>query len=128
MNKQIILTASVFGLIAVVLGAFGAHGLKDRLNPTDLDVWKTGVSYQFYHVLALLFLASSLQLNVDYSRYSFYCFVTGIIFFSGSLYLLSTRSLTGWSRLSVLGPVTPIGGLFFLLGWLFLFLAAFKGR
>lgn len=125
MNKQIIITAAVFGILAVVLGAFGAHGLRDKVSDADLENWKTAVNYQFYHTLALLFLASFTSLNKSMANASFICFSLGILLFSGSLYLLATRSLTGFPS-KVLGPITPIGGLFFIGGWVFLLIAALK--
>ncbi|MXV15928.1 DUF423 domain-containing protein [Hufsiella ginkgonis] len=129
MKQSFVITACVFGLIAVVLGAFGAHGLKDKLAADQLENWKTGVSYQFYHTLAILFLASlSGDMDKGWVNYSFICFVVGILFFSGSLYLLSTRSLTGITATRILGPVTPVGGLAFVLGWAFLLVSALKGK
>lgn len=125
MNKQIIVTAAIFGVIAVVLGAFGAHGLRDKVSAGDLENWKTAVSYQFYHTLALLFLSTLTSQSKGMTNASFLCFVLGILLFSGSLYLLSTRSLTGISS-KVLGPITPLGGLFFIMGWIFMLIAALK--
>ncbi|MDF3076660.1 MAG: hypothetical protein K0S09_549 [Sphingobacteriaceae bacterium] len=125
MNRQIVVTAAVFGIIAVILGAFGAHGLKDKISLGDLENWKTAVSYQFYHTLALLFLANYAFSSRGMANASFYCFVLGILLFSGSLYLLATRSITGFSG-KILGPITPLGGLFFILGWIFLLVAAVK--
>jgi len=124
MNKRILLTASVFGLLAVILGAFGAHGLKASLTDAQLETWKTGVDYQFYHTLALLFL-SLFPLGNKSAKTAFYAFSIGIILFSGSIYLLSTRSITGihWP---FLGPITPIGGMFFIAGWISLLISAFK--
>lgn len=124
MNKRILFTASVFGLLAVILGAFGAHGLKASLTDTQLETWKTGVDYQFYHSLALLFL-SLIPAGNKFAKTAFYAFTIGIIFFSGSIYLLSTRSITG-IQWPFLGPITPIGGLFFIIGWISLLISAFK--
>jgi uncharacterized membrane protein YgdD (TMEM256/DUF423 family) len=128
MNKRIILTASLFGLSAVFLGAFGAHGLKGKLSDSDMEIWKTAVNYQFYHTLALLFLSSFLRLRSSLINIASYSFTFGILFFSGSLYLLSARSITGlnWDRF--LGPLTPLGGVLFILGWICLFLVALKNK
>lgn len=126
MNKQIVITASVSGMLAVIAGAFGAHSLKALLTAQDLDVWKTAVQYQFYHTLAMLLLAvlgRDKQLNV---KAAFYFFLSGIILFSGSLYLLSCRNALGWGLPAAVGIVTPIGGLLFILGWIFLFINALK--
>ncbi len=128
MNKRIILTAAVFGLTAVGLGAFGAHGLEDKISDDQLETWETAVDYQFYHTLALLFLSTFSRAKNDFIRVSFISFVTGILLFSGSLYLLSTYSLTGFLKPAILGPVTPIGGLLFIVGWAGLFVATMKNK
>ena len=128
MNKQIIITASVFGMLAVIAGAFGAHALKARLSVQDLQVWHTAVEYQFYHVFAMLFLAVLSQYRTKFITATYYLFTFGIVFFSGSLYLLSCRELIGVSWLVVMGPITPIGGLLFIVGWLMLALAAFRDK
>jgi|SRR5690606_339144 len=128
MNKRIILTAAFFGFTAVVLGAFGAHGLEDKISDHHLDTWETAVDYQFYHTLALLFLSTFSRAKNYLIRLSFISFTAGILLFSGSLYLLSTYSLTGFISPSILGPVTPIGGLCFLVGWVGLFVATVKNK
>lgn len=127
MNRKIIITAAVFGILAVILGAFGAHGLKSRISAMDLDNWKTAVSYHFYHTLALLFLSTVAKYRDGLVNTAYYAFVAGILCFSGSIYLLSTRTITGLS-VSFLGPVTPIGGLLFIVGWGSLLLAAIKNK
>jgi len=127
MDKQIIITASVFGMVAVVAGAFGAHALRGVLAPEQIQTWQTAVQYQFYHVLALLFLAAFAGTSGNsYTHAAFYLFSFGIIFFSGSLYLLSCRYAFNWNWAKFLGPVTPVGGLLFIAGWVMLLLAALK--
>jgi uncharacterized membrane protein YgdD (TMEM256/DUF423 family) len=128
MNKQIIITASVFGMLAVITGAFGAHGLKALLPASQLEVWHTAVQYNFYHVFALLFLSTFARFKNKLIAASYYFFTFGIICFSGSLYLLSCRSILGWDWLIAFGPITPLGGLLFILGWLTLALAAFRNK
>ncbi|MEO3406923.1 DUF423 domain-containing protein [Mucilaginibacter sp. CAU 1740] len=129
MNKQIIITASFFGMLAVITGAFGAHGLKAVLTDKQLEVWHTAVQYNFYHVFALLFLAAFAgKRDGGLISAAHYLFTFGIILFSGSLYLLSCRDVLGWSWLNVMGPITPIGGLLFILGWLMLGLAAIRTK
>jgi uncharacterized membrane protein YgdD (TMEM256/DUF423 family) len=128
MNKQIIITASIFGLLAVIAGAFGAHGLKAHLTPQQLDVWHTAVQYQFYHVFALLFLSTFARFKNSLITASYYLFTFGIIFFSGSLYLLACADVLKWDWLNIMGPITPIGGLFFIIGWITLALAAFRNK
>ncbi|RYE24442.1 MAG: DUF423 domain-containing protein [Sphingobacteriaceae bacterium] len=126
MNKQIILTAAILGALAVITGAFGAHALKSKLEQNQLEVWHTAVQYQFYHVLALLFLSTLNPLNNNLLEWSYYLFSFGIVLFSGSLYLLSTREILGWSWLRFMGPITPLGGLFFIAGWITLGLGVLK--
>lgn len=128
MNKRIILTASFFGVLAVILGAFGAHGLEGKVNDYQLETWKTANQYHFYHTLALLFLSTFSRAKNPSIRVSFIAFSIGIILFSGSLYVLSTRDLLGIESTGVLGPITPLGGLFFITGWIGLFWAAVKHR
>jgi uncharacterized membrane protein YgdD (TMEM256/DUF423 family) len=126
MNKQIIITAAILGALAVVSGAFGAHGLKNHIAPPQLEVWQTAVQYQFYHVLALLFLCTFTQFDTKSANIIYYLFTVGIIFFSGSLYLLACRNLLGWSWIRFAGPITPIGGLLFICGWVMLAITAYK--
>lgn len=128
MNKPIIIVASVFGILAVILGAFGSHGLKSLLDPAGIEVWKTAVSYQFYHTFALLFLALVPASEIKNVKLTAWFFVLGILFFSGSLYLISLKDILGISQLSILGPITPLGGLCFILGWFSLLYAAFKNK
>lgn len=127
MNKRIILSATIFGLIAVILGAFGAHGLKEKVSNENLENWKTAVDYQFYHTLALLFLATFSRARNNLINISYLSFSIGIFLFCGSLYLLSTREITSLST-TILGPITPIGGLFFIVGWISLFLATIRHK
>ncbi len=127
MNKRIIITASIFGLSAVILGAFGAHSLKNHLNASNLEIWKTAVDYQFYHTLALLFLSTFSRVKSRLINLASWSFVAGIILFSGSLYLLAAKELLNLNA-SFLGPITPIGGLLFILGWIALLLAAIKNK
>lgn len=128
MNKQIILTASFFGLLAVILGAFGAHGLEGKISEYHIGTWKTANQYHFYHTFAMLFLSTFSRAKSQSIRVSFIFFTVGILLFSGSLYLLSVRELLGASGLKILGPVTPLGGVCFVVGWIGLFVAALKNR
>jgi len=128
MNGRITITASIFGLLAVISGAFAAHGLKQYLSASQLEIWHTGVQYQFYHVFALLFLSTFAGANNRLTSAAYYLFTFGIICFSGSLYLLACRELLGWSWLIVTGPITPLGGLMFIAGWATMALAAFRNK
>jgi uncharacterized membrane protein YgdD (TMEM256/DUF423 family) len=128
MNKRTILvTASVFGMLGVITGAFGAHALQARLTPHQLEIWHTGVQYQFYHAFALLFLSTLNRPQSNLVRTSYYFFTVGIIFFSGSLYILACADLLGnWTHAS--GPITPLGGLMFICGWLTMAIAAYRNK
>lgn len=128
MNRRIILTASFFGALAVILGAFGAHGLKSVLSADQLTIWAKGVEYQFYHTFALLFLSTFARFRNKLVDLAYYCFTIGILFFSGSLYLLATREVLQLSWINIVGPITPLGGLLLVTGWIFLFFAALKNR
>ncbi|HFA51468.1 MAG TPA: DUF423 domain-containing protein [Bacteroidetes bacterium] len=132
MTKRLLFLACLSGAFAVIFGAFGAHILKKILSETDLATFKTGVDYQFYHTFAILMAAMmSRYASKKWTNIAGWLFVFGILFFSGSLYLLSTAYAFDFEFLKpLLGPVTPIGGLLFIGGWLALFFAAttYKSR
>ena len=127
MNKNVVLTASVFGVMAVILGAFGAHSLKENIGENALAIWTKWVEYQFYHVFALLFL-SNFPEQTRLTRLAHVFFSLGIVLFSGSLYIFATREIHHLQLASYIGPVTPIGGFFFILGWMMLFFTAAKKK
>jgi len=121
MLRGFLMLAAFFGFTGVGLGAFAAHGLKNRLTPEYLAIFHTGVTYQLVHTLALLGVALlATQIPGRLVTWAGASFAIGILLFSGSLYVLT---LTGISKL---GIVTPFGGLFFLIGWLCLGLAAWR--
>jgi uncharacterized membrane protein YgdD (TMEM256/DUF423 family) len=130
MHKNYLAAAAIFGGLAVALGAFGAHGLESITNDEKiLHGFRTGVEYQLYHALALLALAGFYdKLPGNPMKWAGNCFITGIILFSGSLYLLTFFKIQGSSAVKFLGPITPLGGLFFIAGWLSLLIAAIKKR
>lgn len=128
LDKNIMLTAAILGALTIAIGAFGAHGLKDLVNEDALRSFETGVRYQMYHVLALLLVGlwasfgisaeDEANLNIYRTKKWVYrLFGLGILFFSGSLYFLSLKEVLPFS-VKFLGPVTPIGGLLFVVGWL----------
>lgn len=130
MHKSLIITAAFFGGLAVALGAFGAHGLeKITADEKILHGFQTGVQYQMYHALGLLaigILADKYKNNwISWAGRSF---ITGIILFSGSLYILTFLKIEDNSAVNIVGPVTPVGGLFFIAGWIFLLLAVLKNK
>lgn len=122
MAKLFLTLASLSGMLAVMLGAFGAHGLKSRLSEQSLSVFETAVQYHFYHSLALLAvgLIAISQPQIALLKSSGWLFVIGIVVFSGSLYLLSMTGIR-W-----LGAITPLGGLAFIGGWACLAAASWK--
>lgn len=116
MNKVRI--AGLLGAIGVITGAFGAHALKARLAAESLNSYKTGVLYLLLHALALLMISLYLSKHTsDVLKLSYNLILAGVVLFSGSIFLLSTQSLTGVS-MSFLGPITPIGGLLMIIGWI----------
>ena len=123
MSKKIIVFAAVFGILAVIFGAFGAHGLKELLSVEQLSSFETGVKYQMYHALMLLFVGMSQQVSDKSKKVILYLVTAGIILFSGSIYLLSTREILGVDVRSI-GFVTPIGGLLFISAWAILLASA----
>lgn len=127
-SRLLIRIATLSGALAVALGAFGAHGLKPLLTEYQLAIYEKGVHYQFYHTLALLAAAllMSGDNNVRYLRLSGWFFTAGILCFSGSLYLLACRDIMA-VPVAVLGPVTPLGGVCFIAGWVLMLLSV-KGK
>jgi uncharacterized membrane protein YgdD (TMEM256/DUF423 family) len=125
MDRLLLVIGALSGLVAVALGAFGAHALRDRLSADMLDVFKTGVTYQMYHALALLGVGILLaRFSIEGSAWlsaAGWLFVAGTVLFSGSLYALSLSGTT-W-----LGAITPLGGVAFLLGWLALAVSVIRG-
>ncbi|MBC7873358.1 MAG: DUF423 domain-containing protein [Ferruginibacter sp.] len=130
MHKNYLAAAAIFGGLAVALGAFGAHGLESITKDEKiLHGFRTGVEYQLYHALALLALAGfSDKFPGNWMKWVGTCFISGIILFSGSLYLLTFFKIQGSSAVKFVGPITPLGGLFFIAGWLSLLIAAVKKR
>lgn len=121
--KSLLITGSIFMALAVGFGAFGAHIVQNMLTPERFDVYQTAVQYHFYHAIGLLILGV-ISMRMDESKWlkwSGYCMLTGILIFSGSLYIL-TLTDTGW-----LGMVTPLGGFAFILGWVFFGIGIGKG-
>lgn len=107
---------ALYGLLAVVFGAFGAHALKKRFTAEQLNSFETGVKYQMYHALVLLMLGFNLNLETPLEKYIVYCFIIGVFFFSFSIYGLCLSASKG-KKLRFLGPITPLGGLFLTIGW-----------
>ena len=127
MDRKIFSTAAFFGMTAIILGAFGAHALKKVLTIDQLATFETGVKYQMYHALFLLFLGLNNHLTSKTKKTILILTILGIIFFSGSIYLLATNSLTSFD-FKVIGIVTPIGGLLLIVAWSILMIQFLKKK
>lgn len=119
MERKLILSGSIFMVIAVVLGALGAHAFKEVLGPDQINSFETAVRYQVYHAIALILFATLNMYSRKTKNILFYGFVSGILLFSGSIYLLVLAPLIDYN-LSFMGPVTPLGGLMLILTWVFI--------
>jgi uncharacterized membrane protein YgdD (TMEM256/DUF423 family) len=118
-DRTFLMIGALAGGIGVALGAFGAHGLRGRLSPEMLNVFETGVKYHMYHALAILLVAALMgRMEARLLPVAGWCFTAGIAVFSGSLYALATSGVT------MLGAITPIGGVAFLAGWICLVIVA----
>lgn len=107
---------ALYGVLAVIFGAFGAHALKKSFSEDQLKSFETGVKYQMYHAIVLLMLGFNLNLTTSLEKYMVYCFILGTFLFSFSIYGLTLSASKG-KKLKFLGPMTPIGGLFLVIGW-----------
>lgn len=125
MNKTILSAGVFFGLTAVILGAFGAHGLENLVDDKSIASYKTGTQYQMYHALLLLALGLIPQLTAKHKKPIFYILVAGILLFSFSIYILSIDTILGFNAKSI-AFATPIGGLFLIIGWFLLGYRIFK--
>ncbi len=125
MNKTIFGTGILFGVLAVLLGAFGAHGLEGLLDEKAVRTFETGVTYQMYHALLLLILGSVKEISAKDKKPVFYLLTIGILLFSFSIYLLATNSLTSFD-FKAIAFVTPMGGGLLILGWIALGYRVFK--
>ena len=124
MHKPFLITACILAALAVILGAFGAHGLKQIVPPETVSTFDTGVRYHFYHVFALMITAMLYEKSrKGWIKFAGISFIAGIILFSGSLYLLTILKATETVGLSRIGIITPFGGLFFIAGWIALAIA-----
>ncbi|WP_339658601.1 DUF423 domain-containing protein [Flavobacterium frigidarium] len=120
MNKKLITTAAILGIIAIVLGAFGAHALKNVLSVEELATFETGVRYQMYHALFLLCVGSIISISEKAKKNIHTLVISGVVLFSGSIYALATNNLTSFN-FKVIGFVTPIGGALLIAAWAVLF-------
>lgn len=125
MNRTILITAAVFGIIAIALGAFGAHGLKQLISIEAQQTFETGVRYQMYHALMLLFVGTTTFIKEKSKAIIYYLVVVGVVFFSGSIYGLATMAITNINFKSI-GFITPIGGLLLIISWVLMLINFLK--
>tara|TARA_B110000483_G_C18038694_1_gene481699 strand:+ start:23 stop:409 length:387 start_codon:yes stop_codon:yes gene_type:complete len=127
MERKIILLASLTGGLAVILGAFAAHGLKPLLSDSAMDSLGTGIRYQMYHAFLLFYIASTTRLTSKQQSILYKLILIGILLFSGSIYLLSTNELTTFD-FKAIGFVTPLGGVFLISVWALLFVYNLRNK
>lgn len=127
MKQFVLIIAGIYGMLSVILGALGAHAFKQILSPEKLLSFETGVRYQMYHAIVLLALGFFLSFSSSIEKWAAICIILGVFLFSFSIYFLSFAE--SWNmNLRFLGPVTPIGGLFMIAGWLLLIIYFIKNR
>lgn len=127
LQKQLFQAGCLLAGLAIILGAFGTHVLKDNISESNLEVFEVGVRYQFYHAIAILFLSVALRkLYEETTVQVFRLWLAGIFVFSGSLYVLATRGLWAGDTIKWVGGITPIGGLALIAGWLWLAYNGYK--
>lgn len=126
-KKKLILLGSILGFIGIILGAFAAHGLENLISEDSIDTFETGVKYQIYHALFLLFLSAQNFTSDKFNKTLFWLVLLGVIFFSGSIYGLATNELTNFD-FKMIGWITPIGGTLLILSWALLFINVIKKR
>ncbi len=119
MNRTILLVGIAMGMLAIILGAFGAHGLEKLVDAEAIDTFETGVKYQMYHALFLLFLGLWNGIAVKAKKMVFTLVLLGVVLFSFSIYLLALNSLTSFD-FKIIGFLTPIGGVLMISGWFYL--------
>jgi len=119
LDKNMVVTASFLTAATIAIGAFGAHGLKNIVDASALNIFETGVRYQMYHCLAILVLGLAPSIPEKVKKTVFWFFILGILLFSGSIYLLALDDVLPFNA-GKIGFVTPIGGLMFIIGWIWL--------
>lgn len=125
MNKTILITGSLFGLLSIAFGAFGTHGLKDLISAEAVQTFETGVRYQMYHAIVLLFVGSTTFIQPKAKKTLLYLIIFGVLLFSGSIYGLATNNLTSFD-FKTIGFITPIGGLLLIISWTLLLISFLK--
>lgn len=129
--RKVLVIAALFAALAVILGALGAHGLQRKvedgmLTPDALENFKTATEYHFFHALAIMIIALIPKEIMPTNKIPVILFSSGILLFSGSIYLLATYPVLGIAKPSFLGPVTPVGGLLFIAGWITIIITSLR--
>lgn len=127
MNKKLLITGSVLGILGIILGAFAAHGLEKLVDIDAIKSFETGVRYQLYHAFLLLILGSTSFLNLKLKKIIFYFVLFGLIFFSGSIYGLATNVLSGFD-FNTIAVITPIGGLLLIVAWVVMLIGVIRSK
>lgn len=127
MIKTILITGAILGILSVILGAFAAHGLKKVISPEAIESFETGVKYQMYHALFLLFVGTTSYLSLGHKKIIFYLVILGVVFFSGSIYGLATNSISSFDFKKI-ALITPLGGLLLLSGWIVMLIGFLKSN
>lgn len=127
MNRTILITAAILGIIAIALGAFGAHGLKQLISVDAQQTFETGVRYQIYHAITLLFVGSTTFFNQKTKKTIYFLMLIGILCFSGSIYGLATMEITA-INFKTIGLITPIGGVLLLSAWVVMLVSFIKSK
>lgn len=127
MNKTLLITGAILGILGIVLGAFAAHGLEKLLDANAIKTFETGVRYQIYHAFFLLIIGSTSFVSLKMKKPMFYLVLFGVIFFSGTIYGLATNSLSSFDFKTV-ALITPIGGLLLIVAWVLMLVDIIRNK
>ncbi len=127
MNKKLLITGAVLGILGIILGAFAAHGLEKLIDADSIKSFETGVRYQLYHAFLFLILGGTSFLNQKTKKIIFYLIIVGLIFFSGSIYGLATNELSGFDFKRI-AMITPIGGMLLIIGWVVMLIGIIRNK
>ncbi|WP_111682347.1 DUF423 domain-containing protein [Winogradskyella tangerina] len=127
MNKKLLITGTILGILGIILGAFAAHGLEKLIEADAIESFETGVRYQLYHAFLLLIIGSTSFLDLKFKKWLFYLVIIGLICFSGSIYGLATNELTEFNFKRI-AMITPIGGLVLIIGWVVMLIGIIRNK
>ncbi len=127
MNKSILVAGTILGILGIILGAFGAHGLEKLVDADAVNTFETGVRYQIYHAFFLLILGGTNFVNLKTKKIVFYLVIVGVLFFSGSIYGLATNELSSFD-FKTIAMITPVGGLLLILSWVMVLIGIMRNK